>query len=290
MPEGMEHMHHAAAPGFAELWSPAVFIFAVLVGALYFYLIGPGRARFADSGPVEGRKKFYMISALLTFYIGQGSPLAYYGHHELFSAHMMQQSLLYLLMPPLIYLALPVWMVQPLFSKAWMKKWVRPLTNPLFAVFLFNMLFSIYHIPMIFDSTMSNPYLHYGYHAMLMITAFHMWFPIFCPVPEWNRLSSLSKLGYIFVDGVLLTPACACIIFANSIIYQSYAHSGQLGLLSAYEDQQLGGTVMKIMQEIIYGFALAYIFFKWYRSERKKEEESAENEEMAYPVHQLPSH
>jgi putative membrane protein len=43
--------------------------------------------------------------------------------------------------------------------------------------------------------------------------------------------------------------------------------------MSVINDQQLGGVIMKIVQEIVYGIALAYTFFRWYRTERKQEEE-----------------
>jgi putative membrane protein len=39
------------------------------------------------------------------------------------------------------------------------------------------------------------------------------------------------------------------------------------------EDQQLGGIIMKIIQEIIYGVILAIVFFQWYRSEQENADE-----------------
>jgi putative membrane protein len=39
------------------------------------------------------------------------------------------------------------------------------------------------------------------------------------------------------------------------------------------EDQQLGGVIMKIIQEIIYGVLLAMIFFQWYKSEQENADE-----------------
>jgi putative membrane protein len=36
-------------------------------------------------------------------------------------------------------------------------------------------------------------------------------------------------------------------------------------------DQQLGGVLMKIIQEIVYGTVLFFVFMDWYRKEREKE-------------------
>ncbi|MNI87803.1 Cytochrome c oxidase caa3 assembly factor [compost metagenome] len=42
--------------------------------------------------------------------------------------------------------------------------------------------------------------------------------------------------------------------------------------LHGVDDQQMGGVVMKILQEIVYGSVLAYCFMKWYRKERREED------------------
>ena len=41
--------------------------------------------------------------------------------------------------------------------------------------------------------------------------------------------------------------------------------------MSILHDQQLGGVLMKIIQEIVYGVMLFYIFIAWYRKERDEE-------------------
>ena len=38
-------------------------------------------------------------------------------------------------------------------------------------------------------------------------------------------------------------------------------------------DQQTGGIIMKIVQEIVYGTIIGYVFFKWARREREKDRE-----------------
>lgn len=48
---------HGSNPGFADLWSPGVLLITLLVGYVYFYLVGPGRHRFANSEPVSAGKK-----------------------------------------------------------------------------------------------------------------------------------------------------------------------------------------------------------------------------------------
>ncbi|MBD0379486.1 cytochrome c oxidase assembly protein [Paenibacillus sedimenti] len=258
--------------GFFDLWSPVLLLVVIIIGYVYSRLVANGNGISIDNEPVSVQQKLSFYTGLVLFYIGQGSPINYLGHHYLFSVHMLQQTLLYLTVPIFIWIGTPAWIIRKILKNRVIHALFSFLTRPLIALFLFNMLFSIYHMPLIMDGLMQNELLQLGYHTVLLISAFTMWFPVFCPLPELNRLSELKKLGYIFGNGVLLTPACALIIFADTVIYDMYANvTIPFAHLSPLDDQQLGGVIMKILQEIIYGATLAYIFFKWYRKERKEE-------------------
>ena len=118
-----------------------------------------------------------------------------------------------------------------------------------------------------------------------------MWWPIITDIKKYDILSGPLKIGYIFANGVLITPACALIIFASEPLYTTYSDpSAWLNMLalcvptstlsslnisgpelfssmSLLHDQQLGGVLMKVIQEIVYGFILAKIFYRWYQLE-----------------------
>lgn len=270
--EHSQHMH-ASGPAWTDLWNPWILLLTVALAAAYLYITGPAGARMKGYASVPGKMKFYFLSGLLVFWGAQGTPISYYGHMDLFSAHMLEQSMLYLIMPPLLYLGLPAWLVRPVLGGRWARLLLYPFTQPLIAIVSFNMIFSIYHIPMVFNYVYYIPVLHVGYHLLLLAAAFQMWFPVFSPLPEWNRLSNLQRMAYIFANGVLLTPACALIIFAKGLVYDPYLDAPMLiHWLHGLDDQQMGGVVMKIIQEIVYGFVLAYSFMKWYRMERKEED------------------
>jgi putative membrane protein len=125
-------------------------------------------------------------------------------------------------------------------------------------------------------------------------------------VPEWNRLTDLKKMAYVFANGVLLTPACALIIFASNPMYaiyndpdvwvkaMGYCVSGDpsrlleqfegpqfFNLMKPVEDQQLGGIVMKLVQELMYGIILAYIFLHWFRKEHTEDDMPNSNPKTA---------
>jgi putative membrane protein len=262
--------------GFFDLWNPVLLLLVVVIGIVYSKQVKSTKKTIKDADKVGTRQKLAFYTGLALFYIGQGSPINYIGHHYLFSFHMLQQTILYLTVPIFIWMGMPEWLLRPLVKNRVVYGLLSFFTRPLIAIFIFNILFSIYHMPFIMDGLMNNEFLLLGYHVILLITAFFMWFPVFCPLPELNRLSDLKKIAYIFGNGMLLTPACALIIFADSLIYEMYRNVViPFPHLSPLDDQQLGGVIMKIIQEIVYGSVLAYIFFKWYRRERSEDNEDA---------------
>lgn len=276
---------------FAELWSPYFLFGTIAVGILYFYLIGPWRLAHApEAPPARTAQKVWTVLGLFLFYLAQGGPLELLGHLS-FTFHMVNMSISYLIVPPMILLGVPSFVWRRAFG---MRFWRRlsGLMHPLLSLILFNALFSLYHVPAVHDYVMTQFTVHRVYYAILLLTSLMMWWQIVCPVPEWNKLTDVRKMGYVFANGILLTPACALIIFSGTAMYATYTDPeawatamgycvpagpqalldafqgpGFFSLMSAKEDQQLGGIVMKLVQEVMYGAILAYVFFHWYRRE-----------------------
>jgi putative membrane protein len=277
---------------FRAVWSPIFLIVIFAIAMLYLSLVGPLRTRFADSTPPRFGQTMMFLVGLFLFYLSQGGPLSILGH-LMFSAHMVAMSISYFIVPPLIILGIPAWVWSRAIQAA-PRSLFKILTNPIVALISFNGLFSIYHMPKLNDYIMTHYAIHLLFYAVLFVSALMMWWPMLCPLPDKNSLSSLQKMGYIFANGVLLTPACALIIFSGQVLFASYSDpqmwakamgycvSGSAKTLlqnfqgpqffaqfSTLEDQQLGGVLMKLLQEGVYGTALAYTFFHWFKRENK---------------------
>lgn len=254
---------------FVDLWSPVVLLFVIVIGYLYLRA-----ARSSDEPSVTGMQKASFLLGLALYYIATGSPLDHVGHHYLFSVHMLNQSMLYLIMPLFIMYGMPGWMILRLLRTLRIERIAKAVVQPLVALFTFNILFSFYHIPMVMDRVMANDWLHLLYQTALLLSAFQMWFPIAGRSVGWVELSELKRMGYIFLNGLLLTPACALIIFAGKPMYEMYQGVAMpVVQYTIVEDQQLGGVIMKIIQEITYATVLAVTFYRWFRTERKKDED-----------------
>ncbi|MCF2939104.1 cytochrome c oxidase assembly factor CtaG [Paenibacillus alkaliterrae] len=281
---------------FEELWTPLFFFGMAAIVILYFYLIGPWRERHFPQAPAATTlQKAMFVSAAAMFYLVHGGPLNLLGH-LMFTFHMVNMSVSYLIVPPMVLVGVPSFIWRKMFEARFWKKFSL-LMHPIITLVLFNMLFSIYHVPLVHDYVMTHFTVHRLYYFILLVTAFMMWWQIACPVPEWNRLNDMKRMAYVFANGVLLTPACALIIFAKGSMYAVYSDpnvwvtamgycitgdpsrlldsfSGPqfFNLMDVVEDQQLGGIVMKLVQELMYGIILAYIFKQWFKREHKEDE------------------
>jgi len=284
-------MSQLSTLGFFVLWNPYMILFSVILLFLYYALISIFRAEKKEERPFPLKNQILFILGVLIFYAAKGSPINVLGHIT-FSMHMVQMVLLYLLSTPLLVLGIPTWVYEEIFKFNFIRKPFQFFTRPVISALLFNGLFSIYHYPDIYDYLNTTYLLHNIYLLILFITSIFMWWPILSPLPDQKQLSELRKIAYIFIDGILITPACVMIIFADTALYRTFSDPelwavmfgfcipananvdmGQImnqffNFLPPKDDQQLGGVLMKLMQEIIYGTVLAYVFIRWVRKEK----------------------
>ncbi|MBA4537939.1 cytochrome c oxidase assembly factor CtaG [Bacillus aquiflavi] len=279
--------------GFRALWSPYFLIALILILVGYFLITVKFRTRFASSEPLTKKQAIFFSVGIALLYTIKGSPIDLLGHIT-FYTHMIQMAFLYLIIPPIIIVGIPQWIWRAIINAPVIKHIFKFFTKPIIALILFNGFFSLYHIPLVFDVIKTDFFLHALYTGFLFIMSGFMWWPLINQLPEQQTLSGLKKVGYIFADGVLLTPACALIIFNEVPMYvtfsdpQAWAQALELcvpastlaGLtlsgpemfttMSLLEDQRLGGVLMKVIQEVVYGTILAKVFFAWYQEEQEQ--------------------
>lgn len=269
------------------LWSP---LFGLLMVGIYvLYAVVTERMAKRGYASTTLLQKFSMLFAIVLYYIGFGSPIDVMAHIIL-SVHMFQMVLVYILAPALVVYGLPYWVFEKVLSFKWIEPTFKFLTKPLIALILFNALFSIYHMPVVFDYVLTNYGVHRIFHGALVVFSLTMWYPVIVPLvsDEEEGMSDLKRMVYIIANGVLLTPACALIIFSQTTLYNAYTDPQTFATVlgyclpngdvsgidlealmgatnSALEDQRFGGVLMKLGQEIVYGFFFGWTFFGWVR-------------------------
>lgn len=280
---------------FRTIWTPELILILLIISGIYFAITGPLRNRFDDHDVVPTKKKVYFHIGLVAVYFGFGGPLYVLGHLML-SMHMSSTAIVYLIAPPLILLGIPHWVFQTLSKNSIVSRLFKVLGLPLIGLIIFNAMFSFYHLPFTFDRLMANEGIHNSYQLAMLGAAFLMWWhiiPVFPKVEE--HLTELKKIGYMFASGILFTPACVLVIFASEplyavytdvnswaiamgyclptgaeIPYELFAGENTLPPLTPTHDQQFGGAIMKVTQELVYGIAIGYTFKQWMKRDKKK--------------------
>lgn len=275
--------------GGRALWSPYFLTYIILIGVAYYLITGPYREKFGGDKLPTRKQMIFFYSGLVILYIVKGSPVDLLSHIML-TFHMGQLAFYLLVFPIFMIKGIPEWLWRKVLNFKFMKPIVKLVTLPLISLLLFNALFSFYHIPAIFDMSKSSPVLHTSFSIILLIAAFIMWWPLITPLEEYNKIQPLVKIAYILGNAVMITPACVLIIFASTPLFAAYSQDGawiqamalcvpsdvlsgisntitgpeMFSPMSTMEDQQLGGIVMKTIQEITYGIILGKIFFSWF--------------------------
>lgn len=282
--------------GFRALWSPYFLTFVILLGIAYYLIIGPyrnkinGKEKNVETTPFKQQSLFYF--GLFLLYVAKGSPVDLMSHIML-TAHMIQMVIMFFILPIFIISGTPKWLWRKLVYLPVIRPIFKLLTKPIVALVTFSVLFSLYHMPAIFDYSKTSIVAHTVILVILLFFAFIMWWPILTPLEEFDTLDPLLKMGYLVGSAAIITIACALIIFASTPLFSAYSSEGSWiqamrlcvpndvldGLafsisgpemfspLSVMEDQQAGGIIMKIMQEIIYIIMLARIFFLGFANE-----------------------
>jgi len=100
-----------------------------------------------------------------------------------FSAHMVQHLAVTLVVPPLLLLGTPAWLLEPWFRSSRAVSVGRFLTRPLAAYALFNVPFTLVHLPALYELMLRNTAAHLLSHGVFLLTALLLWWPVLGPLP-----------------------------------------------------------------------------------------------------------
>ena len=285
--------------GFRAMWSPWFLLIIIMGIALYLFLTIKMRHRFEGTESLTRKQFILFLLSMILLYIVKGSPVDLMGH-ILFTMHMVQMALLLLLVAPLLIMGIPNWMWKKVFDVKILAQFIGIFTKPVISIIIFVGMFSVYHIPIILDNVKLSAPLHTIFTMTLFLAAMFFWWPVINTLKGQPKLHGLKKIGYIILSAIFITPACSLIIFVDVPVYETY-QSGEawlkamalcvpagtlaglsgLGIsgpelftnMATLTDQQLGGILMKVIQEIIYVFVIGSVFIKWYKEEQDNAEE-----------------
>jgi putative membrane protein len=241
-----------------DLWSAWTLSLAItipLAASLLLYVAGMRRLwRRAGTGRgVSGWRAAAFVGGWLALVVALVSPLHALGE-ALFSAHMAQHELLMTIAAPLLVLGRPLvpalfalppgarrgasgWTQLPSFRRAWGR-----LTSPGTAWLLHAIAIWGWHLPRLYEATLTNDLVHTLQHLSFLGTALLFWWTVLHPSWSGRGLAMLSLFTTMLHTGAL----GAILTVSSAVWYPAYAGTTRAWGLTPLEDQQLGGLIMWI--------------------------------------------
>ena len=250
---------------------PSIIITLLVLTGAYLLGVGPLRQRFHLAEEVSPGQVTLFLTGILLMFVALLSPLHELGDNYLFSAHMVQHLLLTLVVPPLLLLGTPGWLVQPLLTSSRVVRVIRILTMPVVAFIVFNMVFAVWHVPTLYDLALRERGIHILEHLMFLLAGVILWWPVLSPTTRVPRSPYIVQMVYLFVQPTVPAILGAIITFADRVLYSWYAEAPRVWEISAHTDQQLGGVIMWVPGGMAFLITLMVVFLVW----AAKEEASA---------------
>ncbi len=262
-------------------WEPTVLLgLAALVAA---YIIAWRRRLLSDDddvspwvGSARVRQWFFGAGVAIGF-IALLSPIDTGGDQYLFSLHMVQHLLLMMVAPPLCILG-----VAGLRSPAsgppgpWRRAWAF-LVTPWSATLIFSGVLLVWHIPVLYDATLTTEPIHIVEHLSFIAVGVIFWWPIVDPMRGADRrrwVGTFAKIAMLVSSGVPPTVLGLIYTVAPHAFYDFYARAPRLWGLSPVIDQQLAGVVMFGAGNLIYFAAVVMVFWRVFGDPAHDEEEA----------------
>jgi putative membrane protein len=242
---------------------------ALLVGLAAGYAYGIGR--YGRGRPRTASHVAWFTSGIVLLYLTVASPLHHLADNYLFSLHMVQHQLLTLVVPPLLLLGTPGWMVRPVLDRPSIRAFGGSTYYPVVAFLVFNFFFSIIHAPVIYDGLFGNELLHFLTHAALLAAGLFTWLPLASPVPDiLRRLPLPGQMLYCVAQTVPGSLIGSLIALSERVVYRHYGTAPlQLGV-DPLRDQALGGLLMWVVGGTFFLGLLTVIFFVWADREERR--------------------
>ncbi|NEU31280.1 hypothetical protein GN156_10875 [bacterium LRH843] len=187
------------------VWNLPLLAFLTFIAVFYAFAI-----KRNTTLKLYHKQPLFFFLGLGILYVSTGSPLSTISHLS-FSFHMIQMSVLYFIIPPVLLLGIPDLLLLNILKARIIRTFSKLVLAPKLALVIFAVLFLMYHFPVVLNVLSQSHFIRSGYTLLLLLLAFTIWWPIASPDPKLRYYKS-EKKRYVFLSGLLLMPACAFFI------------------------------------------------------------------------------
>lgn len=255
-------MDTVASAAFSS-WSfdPQVIVPILLAAGIY--VRGWLRLRRVLPSEFSDSRLASFLSGLLLVFIAIESPLDAFAS-LLLGVHMVQHLLLMMIAPPLILFGQPVLPMLRGLPRKFVRDALGPflrwpvlrgvgalLVSPVFAWAAYNVSTIGWHVPALYELALASPGWHRLEHACFFWTAILFWWPVIQPWPSRSHWNRWIIVPYLLLADVMNTAVAASFVFAEKVLYPSYA-SNAFGGIDPRTDQSLAGGIMWVPGSVVY--------------------------------------
>lgn len=201
------------------MWNVPLLICGLLLLIIYFRYLKQHQI-------IAGKQALLFIGGVGLLYIIIGSPLLPISYLS-FSLHMIQMSILFFIIPPLLLLGIP-WQIYEQFQNSILIKRISSISiSPMLSLIFFAILFLLYHFPVFLIYISEHTVVQKGYVMILFILSLRMVWPIVSPHSN-EQLSHTKRKRYISISGFIIMPACLLFIVSAFLQEMSNPFLSQL--------------------------------------------------------------
>jgi len=248
---------------------PEVWLLVGAIAAGYAVALKRLGPRLAPAGSaVVTRFQITTFSAgLLAVWVASDWPIHDLAERYFFWVHMVQHTTYAIIAAPLLLMGTPAWLARWLLSPRWLLRTVRYLSRLIPATLIFNFVIIVTHIPVVVDASLHHALLHFGLHALILVSSLIVWMPLLSPLPEVPRLQPLARMLFLFLQSVVPTVPASFLTFGDHPLYKFYETVPRLWGISALDDMRFAGLIMKILVGFSLWITITVVFFRWYNAE-----------------------
>jgi putative membrane protein len=256
----------------SEPWSwtfrayPGVWLVVAVLAGGYAVAVRSNR----DVERLSRRETGFFIAGLLAFWVASDWPLGTLGAGYLASAHMVQYVLYVLVAAPLFWLGTPEWLARRVLAATGIYRVGRSLRRfPLLMGAIFNVTLILTHTPIAVDTLRPTQFGSFAMDALWLLSGLALWAPIVGSIAEFTQRSYPARMLYLFfTTGVVTILPASFLTFASLPLYRTYELAPRVFGLTAINDQQIAGLIMKLSAIPIIWPVLAGMMYRWATSER----------------------
>ena len=238
---------------------PGIWLATILPIVLY------ARAVVRGPRPIDWRRLGLFVAGMIAFWGATDWPLGTLGAGYLASAHMTQFLIYTLVSAPLLLMGTPQWMAERLTSRWGLDRMARFLgSNLVVTGLIYNTILLTTHAPGTVQALRTNQFGSFVMDILWIIAGLILWLPILSPLPDGRPRSHWAKMGYLFLTtSVVAVIPASFLTFTRTPIYAIYELAPRVSAMTAIEDQQLAGIIMKIATIPIIWSTIAVLWFRW---------------------------